>query len=206
METTDKTIPQFQTESLLRYLQQYIPLNNLEKNLVVQKFQSRLFQKRQHVLLEGYICSQFYFVVQGCLRMYKVDDKGTTHTILFASENCWLNDLGSFHNQKPSAWNIEALEYTEVLQISRDDLISIYVQAPKFDRIFRVIQENSFVLLQERLLHNISSTAEERYESFVITYPHLTGRLSQLHIASFLGITPEFLSRLLSRRNKGLKA
>lgn len=193
-------------EPLLSYFDSLIPLNKGEKELVVAKFHHRLFRKRQYILQEGNLCTHFYFVVRGCLRMYKIDDKGTTHILQFATENWWINDLGSFHSISPSGLNIDALEDTVVLQISRDDLISLYIQAPKFDRIFRVLIENSFVRLQERLLQNISSTAEERYQSFLDIYPHLINRLSQVQIASFLGITPEFLSRLRNRRSKTPKS
>ncbi|MFC0773146.1 Crp/Fnr family transcriptional regulator [Terrimonas alba] len=193
-------------EPLLSYFDGLIPLNKDEKELVVAKFHHRLFRKRQYVLQEGNLCTHFYFVVRGCLRMYKIDEKGFTHILQFATENWWINDLGSFHSISPSGLNIDALEDTVVLQISRADLISLYIQAPKFDRIFRVLIENSFVRLQERLLQNISSTAEERYQSFVDIYPHLVNRLSQVQIASFLGITPEFLSRLRNRRSKAPKS
>jgi len=192
-------------EPLLNYFDRLIPLTAEEKELVTEKFHPRLFRKRQYILQEGDVCTQFYFVVRGCLRMYKIDDKGSTHILQFAAENYWINDLGSFHGVKPSALNIDALEDTVVLQIIRDDLITIYTEAPKFDRIFRVLMENSFVRLQERLLQNVSSTAEERHQSFLEVYPHLTNRLSQVQIASFLGITPEFLSRLRNRRSRPSK-
>ncbi len=192
-------------EPLLSYFDNLIPLNKEEKELVRAKFHPRLFRKRQYVLQEGNVCTHFYFVVRGCLRMYKIDEKGGTHILQFAAENYWINDLGSFHGVKPSTLNIDALEDTVVLQISRDDLISLYIDAPKFNRIFRVLIENSFVRLQERLLQNISSTAEERYQSFLEVYPHLVNRLSQVQIASFLGITPEFLSRLRNRLSKAAK-
>lgn len=195
-------LPQASTEPLLSYFDRLIPLSKEEQELVTSTFRSRLFRKRQYVLQEGDVCTQFYFVVRGCLRMYKIDEKGGTHILQFAAENYWMVDLGSFHGVKPSALNIDALEDTVVLQISRNDLISLYVQAPKFDRIFRVLLENSFVRLQERLLQNISSTAEERYQTFLEIYPHLANRLSQVQIAAFLGITPEFLSRLRSKRSK----
>lgn len=198
-------LPQASVESLLSYFHRLIPLTEEEKELVRSKFHPRLFRKRQYVLQEGNMCTHFYFVVRGCLRMYKIDEKGSTHILQFAAENYWILDLGSFHGVKPSTLNIDALEDTVVLQISRDDLISLYIQAPKFDRIFRVLLENSFVRLQERLLQNISSTAEERYASFLEVYPHLVNRLSQVQIASFLGITPEFLSRLRNRRSKTSK-
>jgi len=189
-------------ESLLNYFDGLLPLNKEEQELVKEKFHSRFFRKRQYVLQEGDVCTQFYFVIRGCLRMYKIDDKGSTHILQFAAENYWINDLGSFHNVKPSALNIDALEDTVVLQISRDDLISLYTKAPIFHRIFRVLIENSFVRLQERLLQNISSTAEERYQSFLENYPHLINRLSQVQVASYLGITPEFLSRLRNKLSK----
>ena len=189
-------------EPLLSYFDRLIPLNTEEKELVRAKFHPRLFRKRQFVLQEGDVCTQFNFVVRGCLRSYKIDEKGNTHIFQFATENYWINDLGSFHGVKPSALNIDALEDTVVLQISRDDLISLYIEAPKFDRIFRVLVENAFIRLQERLLQNISSTAEERYKSFLELYPHFANRLSQVQIAAFLGVTPEFLSRLRNIRSK----
>jgi len=194
------SLPAASIDPLLSYFDGLIPLSDAERELVRTRFHPRLFRRRQYVLQEGQVCTQCYFVVRGCLKMYRIDDKGGTHILQFATENYWINDLGSFHGVKPSALTIDALEDTMVLEISRDDLISLYIQAPKFDRIFRVLMENSFVRLQERLLQNISSTAEERYQSFEEVYPHLVGRLPQVQIASFLGITPEFLSRLRNRR------
>jgi CRP-like cAMP-binding protein len=131
--------------------------------------------------------------------MYKIDEKGSTHVLQFAAENQWILDLGSFHSVQPSELIIDALENTVALQINRDDLIALYLRAPKFDRIFRVLLENSYVRLQERLLQTISSTAEARYQRFLNGYPQLVNRLSQIQIASYLGITPEFLSRLRNR-------
>jgi CRP-like cAMP-binding protein len=192
------------SEPLLDYFERLIPLNNDEKELVKNIFHSRLFRKRQYVLQEGNVCTQFYFVVRGCLKMYKIDEKGNTHILQFAPENHWINDLGSFHGEKPSMLNIDALEDTVVLQISRNDIITLYTASQKFDRIFRVLSENAYVRLQERLLQNISSTAEERYHSFLKLYPDLTNRLSQVQIAAFLGITPEFLSRLRNMRSKSV--
>lgn len=195
-------LTQASIDPLLAYFDRLIPLNKEEKEFLKEKFHSRLFRKRQYVLQEGNVCTQFYFIVRGCLRMYKIDEKGSTYILQFATENNWINDLGSFHGVKTSALNIDALEDTVVLQITRDELISLYTQAPKFNLIFRVLVENAFIRLQERLLQNISSTAEDRYQSFLEVYPHLTNRLSQVQIAAFLGITPEFLSKLRAKRSK----
>ena len=197
-----ENLPKASVEPLLNYFDRLIPLNKEEKELVIEKFRPRLYRKKQYVLQEGDVCTQFNFVVRGCLRMYKIDEQGNTHMLQFATENYWINDLGSFHSEKPSELNIDALDDTMVLQISHKDLIALYTQAQIFHRIFRVLIENSFVSLQKRLLQNISSTAEERYQSFLETYPHLVNRLPQIQIASFLGITPEFLSRVRNKLSK----
>jgi len=194
---------QTSAEPLLDYFNRFIPLSGEEKQLVMELFKPRLYRKRQYVLQEGDICAKFNFVVRGCLRMYKIDEKGNTYIIQFTSENWWLMDIGSFHGKTPSELNIDALEDTMVFQISHEDLINLYTAAPKFNLIFRVLIENSFVALQKRLLQNISSTAEGRYLSFMQSYSHLTNRLPQVQIAAFIGISPEFLSRL---RNKQVKA
>jgi CRP/FNR family transcriptional regulator, anaerobic regulatory protein len=198
----NEDIIQTQIEPLLEYFKNVIPINSEEKNLVMEFFKPRLYRKKQYVLQEGDVCNQFNFIVRGCLRLYKVDNKGNTHILQFAAENWWLSNIGSFHERKPSELNIDALEDTMVLQISHENLLSLYMKAPKFDRIFRVLIENSFVSLQKRLLQNISSTAEERYLAFLENYAHLTNRLPQTQIASFLGITPEFLSRLRNKQAK----
>ncbi|MGK9118302.1 Crp/Fnr family transcriptional regulator [Olivibacter jilunii] len=189
-------------EILIDYFENLIPLTREEQELVKQNFHYRLFRKRQYVQQEGDVCKQYTFVVKGCLRMYKVDKQGNEHILKFAAETDWVTEINSFYNLCPSALDIDALEDTEVLQISRDDLISLYQQAPKFDRIFRILTENGFSKLQQRHLQSISVSAEERYRSFVEIYPHLLNRISQIQIAAFLGITPEFLSRLRSRQSK----
>lgn len=157
---------------------------------------------RQYVLQEGDIYTKYNFVIRGCLRMYQVDDKGDIRILQLASENNWVADIGSFHEKKPYRLNIDALEDTIVLQISYEDLTGLYDKASKFNRIFRVMIENSYVALQKRLLQNISSSAEERYLYFIQNYPHLSNRLPQTQIAAYLGITPEFVSRIRSNLAK----
>lgn len=197
-------LSQASIEPLLNYFQKTYSLNHEEKKLVEENFQPRLYRKRQYVLQEGDVCKHMNFVVRGCLRMYAIDEKGLTHILQFASENWWITDIGSFYEKKESQLNIDALEDTMVLQISFENLTSkLFDKTSKFDRIFRVLIENSHVALQKRLLQNISSTAEERYLSFIQTYPQLSNRLPQTQIAAYLGITPEFVSRIrnnLSRK------
>ena len=192
-------------QPLLEYFDRLIPLNEEERNLVRSRFYPHLFLKRQFALQHGDVCQYFHFVVRGCLRLYKVGDDGVHHILQFATENHWISDLASFHKKNRSSFDIDALEDTVVLRISHGDLIDLYIRAPKFDRIFRALLENHFMQQQERIGQLFSSTAEERYQSFLEAYPHLQNRLSQVQVAAYLGITPEFLSRIRSRLAKGEK-
>lgn len=145
---------------------------------------------------EGTICRHFTFIEQGCLRMYGIDDKGVEHNLQFGAENDWLADIGSFHTKKPSQLYIQAIEESSIFQVEQDDLYFLYLSIPKLDRIFKVIIENKYVELQNRVLQTFSSSAESRYLNFLEQYPRLSNRLPNTQIASYLGITPEFLSKI----------
>ena len=199
-DTTTTTV-----QPLLDYFDRLIPLSSEEKDLVRAKFRPHLFIKKQFALQHGQVCEYFDFVVRGCLRLYMVDNNGVYHILQFATENYWILDLTSFHKKTPANLNIDALEDTVVLRINHAELIDLYLKAPKFDRIFRVLLENHFMLQQQRMSQLFSSTAEDRYQLFLETYPHLLNRLSQVQIASYLGITPEFLSRIRGRLAKNEK-
>ena len=125
-----------------------------------------------------------------------VDDKGKEHNLQFAIENWWIGDIGSFHTEEPSKLYIEAMENSIILQIKKEDQLKLFVDYPKFNRIFRVLTENALVSAQRRILQNISSTAEERYLDFLNRYPYFFNRISNVQIASYLGVTPEFLSTI----------
>ena len=203
--TNNKTTATITVQPLLEYFNRLIHLNNEEIDLVTAKFHPHLFLKKQFALQHGNVCEHFCFIVRGCLRMLKVDDKGIIHILQFAIDNYWIYDVASFHKKTPSNLEIDALEDTVVLRISYDDLIDLYTKAPKFDRIFRVLLENHFMYEQERLGQLFSSTAEERYQSLIQNHPSLVSRLSQVQIAAYLGVTPEFLSRIRHRITKGEK-
>ena len=134
--------------------------------------------------------------------MYLVDDNGKEHNLQFAVENWWIGDIGSFHSGEPSRLYIEALENSTILQIKKEDQLKLFVEHPKFNRIFRVFTENALVSCQNRILQNISSTAEERYLDFVKRFPFFFNRISNVQIASFLGVTPEFLSTIRKKISK----
>ena len=128
-----------------------------------------------------------------------VDENGKEHNLQFAIENWWIGDIGSFHTEQPSKLYIEAIENSVILQIKKEDQLRLFVEYPKFNRIFRIITENALVSTQRRILQNISSTAEERYVDFMQRYPYFFNRISNVQIASYLGVTPEFLSTIRKR-------
>ena len=184
------------TKSLIDYFENHLPLKEEEKSAVEEYFKERRIKRRQFILQEGDICKHNTFVVEGCFRMYMIDEKSKEHNLQFAVENWWIGDIGSFHSEKPSRLNIEAIENSIILQCKKEDQIRLFVNYPKFNLIFRVLAENAMVSLQNRILQNISSTAEERYLDFVERYPNFFNRISNVQIASYLGVTPEFLSAI----------
>lgn len=183
-------------QMLIDYFEKHLLLTDEEKAIVQEVFISRSIKRRQFILQQGDVCKHNTFVVKGCFRMYFVDNKGKEHNLQFAVENWWIGDIGSFHTEEPSKLYIEALEPSIILQIDKPNQLKLYVEYPKFNRIFRVLAENALVSNQRRVLQNIGATAEERYLDFLNRYPDFFHRISNVQIASFLGVTPEFLSIL----------
>lgn len=194
-------------QKLIAHFNSYLHLTSEEAKAVSERVIVRKIKRRQFILQNGDHCKHYTFIVSGCFKMYSVDANGKEHIVQFGSENTWLTDLTSFHSVKPANFDspnagepsklyIEAMEQSEIIQIERKDLVFLFEYHPKFNRVFRVIIENGFIELQHRILQNISTNAEERYLSFLEQYPHLAERLPNTQIASYLGITPEFLSTI----------
>lgn len=184
------------TKPLLDYFDKLLPLDDDEKLFIEEFFKERRIKRKQLILSEGDICKNNTFIVEGCFRTYAVDDNGKEHNLQFAVENWWVGDIGSFHSEKPSKLYIEAMENSIILQCKKEDHIKLFIKYPKFNRIFRVLAENAMVSMQNRILQNISYTAEERYLDFIERYPNFFNRISNVQIASYLGVTPEFLSAI----------
>jgi CRP-like cAMP-binding protein len=197
---------------LLKNFDKYIPIDKIErKDLILNKTEKedltnrvveRKIKRKQFILQENDVCKHYTFVVEGCFKKYYVDKKGIEHNLQFIAEDDWVMEIESFYSEKPSQFYIEAIEPSVVLQISKPDLLHLFSHHPKFDRNFRVIVENRFVEIEHRVLQNISSTAEERYLTFLKQYPKLSNRLPNTQIASYLGITPEFLSKIRNNISK----
>jgi len=191
-----------ETAKLFAYFDNYLPLGKKEREELGSRVKERKIKRKQFVLQKDDLCRHYTFVVSGCLKMYGVDREDTEHNIQFASENDWIFDIASFHSDKGSLVYIQAIEPSVILQIERTDLIYLFAHYKNFNINFRVLAENKFVEAQNRLLHNLIATAEERYLAFLAQYPHLSNRLPNTQIASYIGITPEFLSKIRSNISK----
>ena len=134
--------------------------------------------------------------MKGCFKAYSVDEKGNEHIIFFAPEEWWVGDLYSFLTETPAKYNVEAIEDAAIFQISKSNLELLYINVPKFERLFRILFQNAFVAQLERIDTTLSLTAEEKYFRFREKYPLLEQRLPQKQIAAFLGFSPEFLSMI----------
>jgi len=178
---------------------------NIEKNITLSEaefshftslLQHKRLRKKQFLLEEGEVCRHECFVNSGCLRMYKLNDKGQEHILQFAVSDWWIGDQLSLTSGEPSGFFIDALEDSEVLLIEKEKLEQLYRDVPAFERFFRISFQNSYAALQRRILSGISQTAEEKYLDFITRYPNLEQKLPQHQVASYLGITPESLSRI----------
>lgn len=132
----------------------------------------------------------------GCLREYKIDNKGVEHILQFAIEGWWVSDLNSFLSGLPTTYNIDALQDSEVLLIGKTAREELLVSCPKMERFFRLLIEANQVATNQRISDSLSASAEERYLKFIKTYPRLFEQVPQNQIASYLGITPQSLSRI----------
>lgn len=181
---------------LLNNIAKYIHLTGEEKTTFIAHLKPFPIKRKKFILNEGEICRNSVFVTEGCLRGFTVDKNGIEHVLSFAPPGWWIADMYSLISQKPGILNIEALEDTEAIILSKAGQETLYHEVPKFERFFRILTENSLVANQQRIVDNMSLTAEERYSIFCKRYPTLIDNLPQKQIASYIGVTPEFFSRM----------
>ncbi len=162
-------------------------------------FELKKFKKREVVLSEGEYCLFEGFVTSGCFKVYFMNEEGLEQTLYFAVENWWILDLDSLINNVPSTLSIEALEDSEVLMISKKDKNLLYETMPQVEKLFRIMNQQTSISLQRRILSLMHKTADKRYIEFLEKYPTLEQRLTQQQVASYLGISHEFLSKIRKR-------
>lgn len=183
-------------EVLFQKLDEKIQLTEEEKQLCKSSFAPKKLRRRQYILQEGDVCKYVAFVEKGMLRSYSIDDKGNEHIMQFAFEGWWIADQYSFLTGEPAVYTIDALEDAELLLLSKQAEEELLLKIPKFERYFRLLLQNSLIATQRRLIASLSQSAEERYQQLIAGCPTIPQRVPQHMMASFLGITPETLSRI----------
>lgn len=188
---------------ILKNITQYITLSNEERDYFVSLLLPKKLRKRQYLIQAGDACRYECFITKGCLRQYYVDEAGQEHIVMFAEEGWWISDMYGLVTGNAALTNVDALEDAELLLIERTTFDKLMLQYPVFERFFRIKLQRAFIAHQRRLIENMSLPANQRYSNFAEQYPSFEQRLPLKQIASFLGITPESLSRIRRQRQKG---
>lgn len=184
---------------ILENISKQITLTPAEQELFLSKTEVRHFKAKTVLLNSGEICQYSYFVNSGILRSFNINDNIVEHVMAFACSGWWISDMYSLLSQNPGNLFIETLEESEVVLLSKENQEILYQEIPKLERFFRILTENSLIANQERLMDNLSLTAEERFEKFCNKHPTLIQKVPQKQIASYIGVTPEFFSKMKSR-------
>lgn len=183
-------------EVLFEHIAYKVSLTDRDKETIQTFFISKKLRKRQYLLQEGNVCKYLTFIAKGLLRTYNVDDKGDEHMSVFGWEGWWLSDFNSFLTGEPAVFNIDAIEDSELLMISKENYEALTLAVPIMDRYFRILYQNSIVTKERRLMSSITHSAEEKYVKLAESNPKMIERVPQNLIASYLGIAPETLSRI----------
>lgn len=181
---------------IFKHIEEKVQLSQSEKELIKTFFKPKKLKKKQFLVVEGHVCSYLTFVSKGLLKSYNVDEKGNEHINQFSPEGWWTSDMSSFFSGGISFYSIDAMEDSAVLLITREDFENLTLQVPVMDRYFRLLFQNSLITKERRLISSHTHTAEEKYRHIVENSSDLIKRIPQNLLASYLGLSPETLSRL----------
>jgi CRP/FNR family transcriptional regulator, anaerobic regulatory protein len=185
------------SDLLLQHITKHISLSDEQKEILLGAFNTKKLRKKQFLSQEGDTGKGPAFVTRGILRTYSLDKNGVEHILQFAPAGWWVGDIKSINTQQPGTLFIDAVEDTEIIWIYKSMLDKLFINIPALERFFRILAENALINYQERLVGNLSFSAMERYNAFCTKYPSLTECLPQKYVASYIGVTPEFLSKML---------
>ncbi|WP_428741721.1 Crp/Fnr family transcriptional regulator [Tenacibaculum sp.] len=183
-------------QQIKKYFNRYVEFSDAEINEIYSKLTARTYKKKEFILCEGQICKSNYFIINGLVRSFYIDSKGNEKITQFALENWWITNMESFANKTPSLSSIQALEQTQVLLINKKELEKLYLSMPKLERLFRIITEKMLIASQRRSDIYLQMTSKDRYNDLIKKFPGFSQRVPQYMIASYLEITPEYLSEL----------
>ena len=180
----------------LNYIKNFVDLNEKEITFLRSYTNYKKYFKGQYIVQQGEVCKHTNFIISGCTENFYMDQKGQEHIVTFAIENWWSSDISSFITQKPSDFNVKCLEDTEVIQFTCQNQDEIFKNIPKMETLFRKLLEKALVSSQKRIVNNFSLSAKDQYIYFKNQYPNIEQRVPQYMVASYLGITKEFLSKI----------
>ncbi|TDQ28726.1 Crp/Fnr family transcriptional regulator [Tenacibaculum caenipelagi] len=183
------------------HINNFIPITSEDIDFMLPMMAFNMVKKNEMVLTSGNICNHLFFITKGCLKKYYINTEGKERVFSFATEMQWVGDMNSLWKKEKTIFDIKALEDTEFITISKNNLEILMDESLKFNRYFRSVSYDLIYKLERRVNQCLSCSAEERYGDFIMDYKNLEQRISQKEIASFLGITPEFLS-VLRRKKK----
>ncbi|MFT3748112.1 MAG: Crp/Fnr family transcriptional regulator [Agriterribacter sp.] len=186
-------------EVYFEHFNKKVPLTEAEQSLIKSRLAVKKIRKKQYLLQEGDVCKTIAFVERGLLRSYTVDENGGEHIMQFAVEGWFISDLYSFLTGEPATYNIEAVEDTELVMINKSAYDELLAKCAKYEKFSRILITGAYIALQKRINSLMSFTLEERYETFIKQYPEIARRVPQHMIASYIGLTPETLSRVRKR-------
>ena len=189
-------------EAINKFVKKRIVISPEEISLFNSLLQHKKVPKKTYLLQEGEICRFEAYINKGCIRTYYINENGIEVTLQFAIEDWWVSDITSFHEQKPSRMFIETLEDCQLLILTPESKEQLLQKAPCFERMFRIMVQRNLSALQERLFKTIVTTAVDKYLDFIERYPTIPQRVAQHYIASYLGFTPEFLSKVRTKLSK----
>lgn len=192
------TDQKFDASPLENHIKTYVSLSEDEILALNSLVQYRKIKKNQYLLHEGGVAAISCYILSGCLRTYITDNRGTEHILGFSTPGWWTGNLQNFYNDKPSQLNIQAILDTEILFFTKETKEKLFLSGAVFERYFRILTERSLLAFQERTLEILSLSAEERHWKFYSHYPDLMLKLPQKYIAGYIGVTPEFLSKMKS--------
>ncbi|MFY0600877.1 MAG: Crp/Fnr family transcriptional regulator [Cyclobacteriaceae bacterium] len=187
--------------SLIDYIRRYIDLSDEECDLFHSFLKPRKIKKKEHLLQAGDICKSRYYISEGCVRLYYFDKKTNEQIIHFAIDNWWTTDYDSLINQAPSGLFIQAIEDTKILELRNESFEKLCNELPRVERLFRIIMEKTFIASQRRTAYMLSQSGKELYDTFTSENLGFTQRIPQYMLASYLGMTPEFISKLRAGKN-----
>ncbi|MDH7912776.1 Crp/Fnr family transcriptional regulator [Winogradskyella sp. SYSU M77433] len=180
----------------------FIDLTEIEKQKYISLLTKVSIKRKAFLMQAGDIAKYEYFITKGCLKVYTLDENGAPHISMFAVEDYWTGDMASFITKEPSSYFIKATEDSELLGISRTNYELLFQEIPKFERFYRILYQRSLISYIRRSNQSISLTAEERYIKFKKKYPHIVNRITQKDLAAYIGITPEFMSKIVTKVNR----